>query len=897
MKILLPVFVLCVILMLGCEKQSPSQALSNKPPRTYLWLFPDSTIAEGHSRQHIRWWGSDPDGIVAGFLFATGRLPPPDVGQPSVRDTITWHWTRAQDSVVAFPLLVRRDTFQIAVRAVDNSIAQLLPDEAVVRFVPVGESPPSYAGAPFWDRNANGQFDAGDVSLPSLLGAVDRGRAELGIPVLNQPPSVVFAQNPNDPGVGMQQPETTFTAASFAWVGTDPDGDQTIANYEIALNDALDSTRWFSVPGNIKLVSLVVPRGRTNGLNGVQEVVADVWAGTFATTRLLLGSLSHLKLDTLNKFYVRARDIAGDVSRPIALPSDSTKRWFVKNPRGRLLIVDDYISSDRAPALAFYRNIAPQIGFPSFEVLNIGAGLTAQQKTDAHLGRLVPPFIDPAFIYTLHLFDVVLWYTDPLPSLAVAQYPLFEYIRDASHRGKVIFTTQFATSSDPRGALTDFSPLDSISSVSLNTGRLLPSLGDTRIPGGYFLLADSSDASDIYPTLQFNKQPPFNADHSVFMRPVYKRADARYIYHIQASLDNPLSYAYAVTMNDLRSVSGSGSDVWTCGVNGTILHTANEGASWKAQPSGTGSNLSSIQFLDGANGWSVGDGGRILQSTDGGTTWSNRSVITLENLLAVWFTGVEAGTIVGTGGLIIRTTNQGRTWSSVNSHTSQVLRSVHFAHAETGVAVGDAGTILKTTDGGASWRAIPHPTSSALNAVRFVGASNGFAAGANGTLIASTDGGESWNARGPSSGAQFRSLFFADANNGWVCGTDGTVFGTQDGGASWTEPPPAPAGHGTRVGQHLTGVYFRDALSGWCVATSGYIIHTATGGTSQATDPNWVTQPPGVLNMGVIDGVGIDGKRSFVFLGLPLHVLDAQNVGPSTAIPFLLHVLHDEFGE
>ena len=34
----------------------------------------------------------------------------------------------------------------------------------------------------------------------------------------------------------MQQPDTTFTAASFAWVGSDPDGDQTIASYEIALN-------------------------------------------------------------------------------------------------------------------------------------------------------------------------------------------------------------------------------------------------------------------------------------------------------------------------------------------------------------------------------------------------------------------------------------------------------------------------------------------------------------------------------------------------------------------------------------------------------------------------------------------------------------------------------------
>ena len=894
MKTLLPVFVLGLILMPGCEKETPSQAIPNKPPKTYLWLFPDSTISEGHSTQHIRWWGMDGDGIVQGYLFASGKLPPP---VQSVRDTITWHWTSANDSLVAFPLLVRRDTFQIAVRAVDNTIGQNLPNQAIIRFVPVGASPATYAGPPFWDRNGDGRFDSGDVALPSLPGAVDPGRAGIGIPVLNQPPSVVFAQNPNDPGVMMQQPETTFTAASFAWVGSDPDGDQTIAEYEIALNDPSDSTRWITVPGNIRLVSLVVPRDRSNGLNGIQEVAADVWAGTFAKTRILLGSIPHLKLDTLNKFYVRARDIAGDTSHAIVMPTDSTHHWFVKNPRGRLLIVDDYISSDRDSALAFYRTVLPRVGFPSFEILNIGAGLTAQQKTDSRVGRLVPPFLDPAFLYTLHLFDVVLWYTDPVPSLAVAQYPLFEYVRDASHRGKVIFSTLFATSSDPRGAITDFSPLDSISSVNLNTSRLLPSLGDTRIPGSYRLVPDSSDPADIYPPLQFNRRLPSNATHSVFMRPIYKRADARYIYHMQADTLNPLRYAYSATMSDLLSVSGSGGDVWACGADGKILHTSDEGASWKTQASGMSTNLNSIQFLEGSNGWAVGDDGWILQSADGGTTWLNPPRLTLENLLGVWFSTADTGIIVGTSGLIIRTTNQGGTWLSANSHTNKVLHSVHFADAQTGVAVGDSGTILKTTDAGASWRVILRPTSSRLNAVRFSSTSTVFAGGSNGTVVVSTDGGESWNSQGPPTSAEFRSIFFVDRNNGWICGTAGTIFQTRDAGASWTAPPLAPAGHGSNLRQHITGLYFRDALNGWCVATAGYIVHTVTGGTNPATDPNWIIQPPGVLNVGVIDGVGIDGKRSFVFLGLPLHLLDAQNIGPSTVVPFLQHILHDEFGE
>jgi photosystem II stability/assembly factor-like uncharacterized protein len=892
MRWFIAVLVLAVLLTAGCEKEGPSQPNPNKPPKTYLWLFPDSTIAEGHSKQHVRWWGTDPDGVVAGYLFSAGRIPPRNPAG-GVRDTITWHWTSANDSDIAFPLLVKRDTFQIEVRAVDNTIAQALPSHAVIRFVPMGASPSSYSGPPFWDRNEDGQFDAGDVPLAPLLSAVDPSGAELGFPVLNQPPSVVFAQDPNDPGVQMQQPETTYTAATFAWVGSDPDGDQTIARYEIALNSPSDSTRWVPVPGNVRLVTLVVPRDRSNGLAGVQEVSADVWAGTYATTRIQLGTIQHLKLDTLNKFYVRARDIAGDVSPAAALPGDSTRHWFVKNPKGKVLIIDDYISSDRDSALAFYKRVVPAVGYPSFEVLNIGAGLTAQQKTDSHLGRLVPPFLDPAFVSTLHLFDIVIWYTDPIPSLAAAQYPLFEYVRDASHRGKVIFTTLFATSSDPRGAITDFSPLDSISSVNLNNTRLIPSLGDTRIPGGYVLIPDSSDQTDIFPPLQFNVRSN-GATHSVFMRPIYKRADASYIYHIQGDARIPLRYAYAPSLNDLLSVSGSGGDVWACGGNGTLLHTSDHGATWKTQASGTAANLNSMQFIDGSAGWAAGDGGVILQTRDGGASWQDRSVVTLENLNGVWFNSAQNGIIVGTNGLLIRTTDGGGTWASVSSHTGSFLHAVHFNGSGTGVAVGDSGTILKTTDGGGTWAQVARPTPARLNTVRFSGPATAFAAGSEGVVIRSTDAGSSWSTTGPATGEEFRSVYFTDPSTGWAGGTLGTLFGTQDGGTSWNSPP---APYGATVGQHLTGLYFSDPLEGWCVCTGGFIIHTVNGGTTASPDPDWATQPPGILNVGVIDGTGIDGKRSFVFLGLPLHLLDAQNVGPSTAIPFLQHVLHDEFGE
>jgi photosystem II stability/assembly factor-like uncharacterized protein len=859
----LPYLFLLLVLAGGCSKDMPNQPVGNKTPRTYLWLFPDSTLRQGNSRQRIRWWGDDPDGVIRGYLFASGKL---SLTGPAA-DTITWHWVTRNDTLLAFPLLVRQDTFQVVVRAVDNTFTSAMTEQASVRLAPV----------PYVDANDNGVLDAGE-ELPTLLGAMDPKGATLGMPLLNQPPSIVFAQNPNDPTVVMQQPETTFTAATFSWVGSDPDGNATIAGYEIALNSATDSSRWVSLPGTIKLISLVVPRPRSDTASS--EVDADLYSGLFSTTRQYRGTIGHLRLDAQNTFYIRARDVAGDVSPTIQMPA-AGRGWFVKKPHGKLLIVSDYIGSDSAATLTFYRNLMPQIGsaFSEFEVLNIGRGLTAQQKKENKVGTMVPPFIDPGFLSTLHLFDVVYWYTEQYPSLGVAQYPLFQYVRDASHHGKVIFSTMFENSTDPRGALKDFAPIDSVSSVDLSTSRLLPTLGDTRIPTGYSVYPDSADLGDLYPPLRFGGPP--QANFSVFLRPVYKRADARYLYHIQPDTRTPLRYTFTPTLNELKSVSGIGDAIWTCGVNGTILASSTGGVTWKAQTSGSGANLSAIQMLDASSGWIAGDQGTILKTDDGGATWGDRSVLALQDGLALWFSTPANGVVAGTNGFLIRTTNGGTSWNSPNSRTNKTIRSVHFADASTGVAVGDSGLIIRTTDGGGSWSIVPSITASRLNAVRFVpGLSTGFAVGNAGQLLRTSDGGASWTAQAGLPGVELRSVFLLNQTTGIITGANGSIFMSVDGFTSWT---PRPSG----VGQHLDGAYLMNASEGVALGTAGIVIRTANGGSS------WGTVPAGLLNVGVVDGVGSDGHRSFAFIGLPLHFLNGD---PVALKELLRHLMIQDFG-
>ncbi|HZY10981.1 MAG TPA: YCF48-related protein [Bacteroidota bacterium] len=858
----------------GCIKDIPDAPILNQPPKTFLWLFPDSSINEGNSRQRIRWWGEDQDGIIMGYLFAAGKLFDTAITLQQL-DTIAWRWKTTNDTVIAFPLLQKRDTFQIAVRAVDNSLTRTLPDQAVIRFSPT----------PFWDRNENGVFDTEDEILAQLSGATDPKGASLGIPILNQPPSLVFAPDPNDPSAIMQQPETTFTAVTFAWIGSDPDGDQTITSYEIALNDTAVPSRRIAVPGNVRLISLVVPRARSDTASVVAD--ADVYSGTFSSTRRLRGTIPGLRLDNQNTFFIQARDIAGDTSHFIQMPT-SPRKWYVKKPKSKLLIVSDFITGgygNRDSVLSFYRQQLSQLPggeYSNVDVIDIGRNPSpnpAQWKRDGKFGLMVPPFVDPALIFTLHLYDVVFWYTDPYPTLGVAQYPLFQYVRDVSHPGNVIYSTMFETSSDPRGALVDFSPLDSISSVDLTSNRLLPTMGDDRTPQGVTLLPDSSDVGNTFPALKILSNRIYSP---VYLRSIYKRADAKYIYSMNEDNRDPLRYVFTTTLSELRSISAIEFQAWVCGASGVILHTSNEGVSWLSQRTGSNNTLNAIQFLDATKGWCVGENGTILQTSDGGVTWINRSVITFEHLLNAQFFTNGTGIVVGTNGLLIRTTNSGTSWVSLNSQTEKAIRDVFFVNENLGLAVGEGGLIIKTTDGGQTWKLIPPITSSRLNAVIFTNNLNCFAVGSNRAILKSTNAGETWSTQSSFPIADPRSIFFVDEERGWICGNNGAVYRTIDGGSTWSslltgiEQPS-----GRTPGQTLNGITLASSLQGWSVGSGGVIIHTENGGSS------WSFQPAGNINVAVVDG-----ENHFVFIGLPLHLLngDGNNVKS-----FFEHVLFQVF--
>lgn len=509
---------LTVLLFLSCEKENPVNPKANLPPKTFLWIQTDTSqnLSPVISRQVVRWWGEDPDGWVRGYLFTYFNADSFPSNQ--IPDTISYTWNIKNDSLIAFPLLAAYYRFTVFVRAVDNTFKDSLNAQAIVRLKPV----------PYWDKNLNGILDESDVLLNGLSGAIDPVGAKQIFTIKNSPPKVEFSKGPDplDPInlVTIQQPETTFTVATFSWVGSDFDGDHTLKAYRINLNTPNDSSAWFEFPSTNSMITLEVPRTRSDDAIGVVE--ADVYAGIFPTMRKL-GTVAGLKLDDTNKIYLQAKDIAGEYSPTVSLP-EGKKIWYVKKPKSQLLTVANYGARDFNTIMAFYQSafaaidtfpdVSPSRNLGSFDILDIRRG-----TTEKNVGVLVPPIINPAFVRTLMLYKFVFWFTDYIPDAwthvhSVAQFPLYLY-RGAG--GRVLYTTVFGYYlGDPRGSLVDFAPVD----------RIIDTLYSTRVPNDWPI--DPESGVDSFPRLRFNPTLTVGGAHSIFVRDFIKQSGASYIYSL-----------------------------------------------------------------------------------------------------------------------------------------------------------------------------------------------------------------------------------------------------------------------------------------------------------------------------------------------------------------------------
>ncbi len=439
---LLPLLLLTALGITACSDSPSGSDGGNRPPETHLYLDPDGELRTTSSRQHIHWWGDDPDGFVAGYFISF--------------DSLSWSFTTANDSIFTLRITGLDTTYMFYVRAVDGQGNRMYDDAG------------PHGPEPWTDVNHNGRYDEGEPYID--LGEWDPTPASIRYPIQNSPPIVTFTK-------GSNVPDTTFTVASFSWTGTDVDGDETIREYLYALNDTVNPSSWKSLPRSQTFLTLTEKDGIREGDNA---------------------------------FYLKAVDIAGASSGIIRMP-DSTGVWFVRKPRTELLLVRDYNLIDETGT--FYTTIADSLmngRFRGCDVFDMKVGATSTKK-----GSFVPPFINPTLIETFKLFKYIIWYSDNSPSIDIAQIALTQYTTAGGH---VLFTASFPESSvDPRGGITDFAPVDSLSPQSI-----------TFVPANTLVNADPE--SPGYPQLQRDSKTTLVA----FVKELYKKINASVMYRFEA---------------------------------------------------------------------------------------------------------------------------------------------------------------------------------------------------------------------------------------------------------------------------------------------------------------------------------------------------------------------------
>jgi len=254
-------------------------------------------------------------------------------------------------------------------------------------------------------------------------------------PVVNSSPSMIF-----DPSVIL--PDTIFPIATVKWIGTDPDGDQTISKYLYSINDTL---HFRPLPGSLNIMTLTKDSGLVQGRTCI---------------------------------YMKAQDNAHAYSNTVRMPQDTSKYFYVKNVTSQILLIKDMPNNEFGVAETYFGQVMDTI---HYDVLDI----------KSNNGSLIPKIINPMFIETLKLFKIVMWvgnrngggFPEYDPNLNLAQNSLPYFINNG---GKVFWSSGFPNVAVVQGSLFNFAPIDSVKTTCfiqlLNVGDSTFCISDNTIP-------------------------------------------------------------------------------------------------------------------------------------------------------------------------------------------------------------------------------------------------------------------------------------------------------------------------------------------------------------------------------------------------------------------------------
>jgi photosystem II stability/assembly factor-like uncharacterized protein len=296
---------------------------------------------------------------------------------------------------------------------------------------------------------------------------------------------------------------------------------------------------------------------------------------------------------------------------------------------------------------------------------------------------------------------------------------------------------------------------------------------------------------------------------------------------------------------------------------------------WSLVTTGVAARLRGISAPSSRVAWASGAGGTVIRTADGGATWSRLEIPDSASLDFRDVDAVDERTAYvlsigeGDASRIYKTSDAGRTWSLQfrNDNPRAFFDAMAFRDAHTGFAISDSVDgrliLLATTDGGAHWSPIPGDLPAALDGEGAFAASGTniairgrqiWIATSKSRVVRSADSGRTWSVTNTplptSASAGIFSIAFGDDQRGIVVGGDykvesaaaNTAAITVDGGATWT----LVAG----LGGFRSGVAFIPSRPGTAVAVG-------PSGTDYSTDSgrSWTAvEGPGFHTLAVARG-------------------------------------------
>ncbi len=391
-------------MLVSCDESVNGSKQENLPPETSLFLYPDSSISEQPSKLTINWWGDDPDGIIVGYFYRWNNDK--------------WEFTKKNKISFALQIGASDTLYNFQVAAVDNSGNGKYDNNITQNGI-------NYGAEPFEDVNKDGKYNQGEPFTD--IGTIDPTPARQKFPIKNTKPTIEWNQLTS-------LPAESFPVMTLGWNTDDLDGVESIKSINIALND---STKIVSLDGEIRNITIRIKD--INSANPLMDILVN--------GNLISQKLPGIKLDDNNKIFVQAEDISGAKSEFIKLPQDDNNKWFVRKPKGKLLLIDDNTKKDNSAN--FYEE--------NLNALQNGSFTGKYDVWDIHKYEI--PYKSITFMETIKLFDVIVWYSDNQPDMDLAATTIKKFTENG---GKVLFTTVLPHPVDIV-QLKDILPIDSVS--------------------------------------------------------------------------------------------------------------------------------------------------------------------------------------------------------------------------------------------------------------------------------------------------------------------------------------------------------------------------------------------------------------------------------------------------